>query len=296
MQTLNLIETPSSEFNAFRLYEKSTTQVEQRKLSLMERLQSCLTLESILDTFATEIADLIDVSGITFKKGTIITSSSHFKSGRKERLFELKLNNRFLGTLTYSLNKPMSLKSHAVLQSLHDYLLHPINNALRYQEALTLALQDGLTELGNRRSFDQQIKRAIHSANRHLTKVGLMVCDLDRFKEINDTYGHKIGDLVLTHFALALQSSIRDSDSCFRFGGDEFAIIVENASENSLVIIENRLKLAIAQDPLLAKYNVSSSIGATFMKRDDSEHTLFDRADTVLYQRKLERNRQLSIV
>ena len=120
--------------------------------------------------------------------------------------------------------------------------------------------------------------------------------DLDHFKQINDTYGHKVGDLVLIQFAQALKMSIRDSDSCFRFGGDEFAIIVENASDNSLIIIENRLNTAINNDPLLSKYEVSSSIGATFMKRSDNEHSLFDRADTELYQRKLDSNRQLSIV
>ena len=192
--------------------------------------------------------------------------------------------------------KPISISNFKILTELHKLLIYPINNAIKYQEAVTLAMQDSLTSLGNRRYFDQQLKRAMHHANRQRSKVGLIVCDLDKFKKINDTFGHQLGDNVLKAFASALTDSIRDSDSLFRFGGDEFAVIVEDASEKSLIIIEQRINLALKANPLLVKYQVSCSLGYTFMNRADSADSFFERADTLLYRQKMNMPRSLSIV
>ena len=165
-----------------------------------------------------------------------------------------------------------------------------------YHQALQLAMEDSLTGLGNRRYFDEQLKRAMHQANRQQTQVGLIVADLDKFKQVNDSYGHKIGDKILIQFAKALLTSIRDSDSAFRFGGDEFAIIVEQASSNALEIIEFRIKHALTNDPALRQYNVGCSLGSTFMNRADNEHSLFERADSILYQRKTASAAELRLI
>lgn len=161
---------------------------------------------------------------------------------------------------------------------------------------MTLAMQDALTGLGNRRYFDEQLKRAMHHANRQQSKVGLMVCDLNKFKAINDTHGHHVGDEILAHFAKALNQSIRDSDSVFRFGGDEFVIIVEDASKHSLLLIEERISQALKEDTLLAKYQVSCSLGFTFMNRADDQTSFFERADSMLYRRKVTSHRALRMI
>jgi diguanylate cyclase (GGDEF)-like protein len=161
---------------------------------------------------------------------------------------------------------------------------------------MALAMQDGLTSLGNRRYFDEQIKRAMHQANRQHKQVGLLVGDLNKFKAVNDTHGHHVGDEILIHFADALKASIRDSDSVFRFGGDEFAIIVEDACSQSLSVIEERIHLAMKNDHLLDKYKVSCCLGSTFMNRADNEKTLFKRADQALYRQKLMLSRSLKLV
>jgi diguanylate cyclase (GGDEF)-like protein len=136
----------------------------------------------------------------------------------------------------------------------------------------------------------------MHHANRQVSQLGLMVCDLDKFKAINDNHGHCIGDQVLIEFSKALKASVRDSDSVFRFGGDEFAIIIEDASEKSLFIIEKRLSRSLSHNPLLAKYQVACSSGFTFMIRNDNEQSFFERADTILYRKKHNISQVLSIV
>ncbi|XQW83686.1 GGDEF domain-containing protein [Thalassotalea piscium] len=296
MQTLNLVENTGISLNAFKLFDTRDHENNYRKLALAEQLQTSLDLEHLLNIFSMEAAKYVDFSGIYFKNQEVSASVRGSKAGKKERLYELKLDSHYLGTLTYATNSPISITNHKVLTELHQLLVHPINNAIKYQQALKIAMEDGLTGLGNRRHFDQQLKRAMHNANRQQSRLGIVVCDLNKFKAINDNFGHNIGDDVLIEFANALRQSTRDSDTLSRFGGDEFAIIVENASEQSLQIIERRIEQAIEKNALLHKYKVSSSLGYTFMNRADNEKSLFERADNMLYRRKMNMQKALTVV
>lgn len=296
MQSLNLVKSRSVEFNAFRIYDHQDKQDNVRRLALVEQLQTTLDLTQLLEIYAREATKYVDFSGLYFKNGDISTEINGSRAAKSERQFDLKLHDQYIGTLTYTINRPISITNFKILEQLHQSLIHPLNNAISYHKAMILALEDGLTGLGNRRAFDQQLKRALHHANRNQSRIGLILGDLNKFKSLNDTYGHQVGDDVLVQFSKALCSSIRDSDSVFRFGGDEFAIIVEDASINSLNVIENRLCSAISQDALLSKYKVTSSLGLTFMNRSDDEKSLFERADTLLYRNKVNMHRQLSIV
>ena len=294
MQTLNILDNHFSEFNALRVMDSVHVENTKHGLALLEQLQTSLELDKILNMFAMEAAKFVDFSGLYFKNSHLSQSIRGSRKAKSERHFELKIAGELIGILTYAVNSPISLTNYKILNELHQYLLYPLKNAIQYHQAIQLAMQDSLTGLGNRRYFDEQLKRAMHHANRHRSHVGLIVCDLNKFKSINDNYGHQIGDQVLIHFANALRISVRDSDSIFRFGGDEFSIIVESASNQSLAIIENRINHALTQDDLLAKYQVSSSLGMTFMNRADSEQSFFDRADKCLYKNKLSSSQNLS--
>lgn len=296
MQTLNLLENQTYEYNAFKIFDLNNKENAQRKLALMEQLQCTLELDKILNIFAMEASKYISFSGLYFTQGNVRTAIRGSKQGKAERLFELKINNEFLGTLTYAVNSPISLANYKILEELHQYILHPLNNAIKYKNAMSLAMQDSLTGLANRRYFDKQLKRAMHHANRQKHQVGLVVADLNKFKAINDTFGHHIGDEILKGFAKALELSVRDSDSVFRFGGDEFVIIVEEASQESLYMIEARIQKALDTDALLTKYNVGCSLGYTFMNRADDEKSFFERADQALYQQKVNQPLSLSLV
>ena len=296
MQTLNLLDSQAFEYNAFKVLETNRDDNTHRKFALMEQLQSTLELDKVLNIFAMDAAKYVDFCGLCFTQGNLSASILGSRQGRAERQFELKINNKFLGTLTYSINAPISLKNYKILNELHQFLINPIHNAIQYKKAMALAMHDGLTGLGNRRYYDQQIKRAMHHANRQQRQVGLLVCDLNKFKLINDTYGHHIGDEILKHFADALTSCVRDSDSVFRFGGDEFVVIVEDASEHSLHVIERRIQRALENGPLLSKYNVGCSLGYTFMNRTDNENSFFERADKALYSKKTLLPNSLSLV
>lgn len=296
MQTLNILDSQLNNFNSFKVFDSNTIDNSYRRLVLMEQLQTTLELDKLLNIFAMEAAKFISFTGLYFTQKDNSVCIRGSRKGKAERQFELKINNKFIGTLTYAINAPISLSNYKILNDLHQYLLHPIQNAISYKKAMALAMQDSLTGLGNRRAFDQQIKRAMHHATRQHHQVGLMVCDLDKFKLINDTHGHNVGDDILIDFAEALRSSTRDSDSIFRFGGDEFVVIVEDASEDSLNVIETRIQQALAKNSLLSRYNMTCSLGCAFMHRADNEISLFKRADQALYRNKMKMPNPLNIV
>ena len=295
MRTLNIVNHPNSEFNAFTLFQHNDQQT-QRNLALVKQLQTSLDLKKIIDIFAIEVAKYIDFSGLYFKHHDVRATARGSRQAKNERQFELKLNGKFIGILTYAINSPISMTNYKILSELHELLINPINNAICYHQAMQLAMQDSLTGLGNRRSFDEQITRTMAQATRRHTRVGLILADLNKFKAINDTHGHAVGDKVLVHFANALRASVRNSDTIFRFGGDEFALIVEDAVENSLSMIESRIKHAIEHDALLSKYNVSTSLGRTFMTRADNAESFFNRADNALYAKKMNMPLKLNVI
>ena len=145
---------------------------------------------------------------------------------------------------------------------------------------MQLAMQDSLTGLGNRRYFDEQLKRAMHNANRHHAQVGLVLGDLNKFKTVNDTYGHNAGDQVLIQFANILRACVRDSDSIFRFGGDEFAVIVENASEYALDIIHSRITIL---DIKLSKAKKTGKISWFYEFLDKNDESYQSLEMTILH-------------
>ena len=295
MRTVNVVNHPNSKFNAFTLFQHSDQQ-SQRNLALLEQLQTTLDINQLINIFAIEVAKYLDFTGIYFKHADVSATARGSRQAKSERQFELKLNGQYFGIISYAVNAPISMGNYQVLTELHQLLINPLNNAVRYHQAMQLAMQDGLTQLGNRRSFDEQIKRNMAQAARRHTRVGLILCDLNKFKAINDTYGHAVGDSVLVHFADALRESVRDTDCIFRFGGDEFAVIVADASEQSLAVIEHRIYYAMSQNALLAKYSVSSSLGLAFMNRADTATSFFQRADKALYSQKMNMPQKLSVV
>jgi diguanylate cyclase (GGDEF)-like protein len=114
------------------------------------------------------------------------------------------------------------------------------------EAAHQLARVDPLTGLGNRRAFDEALDAELARARRAKTPLSLLVADLDGFKEINDRYGHVLGDDCLRQSAVALRTAVRSPDLCFRWGGDEFAVLLTDADATVARALANRLEKAVA--------------------------------------------------
>lgn len=156
-----------------------------------------------------------------------------------------------------------------------------------------LATLDPLTGVGNRRALDRAIARALAQARRDRSGFALAMLDLDHFKQINDAFGHEAGDQVLADMAAAVRETTRKSDELFRFGGDEFVLLLSGVGDDdTLRRIGEKLCTSLASRLCYAGETIATSIGATRMAEDDTEETWLTRADTALYQaKKAGRNR-----
>ena len=156
----------------------------------------------------------------------------------------------------------------------------------------TLALEDPLTGLLNRRGFMRDLTRAIAYRARYGSPAALMLADLDRFKPINDTYGHAVGDRALAHLSALLRGHIRASDSLGRLGGDEFGLILWQVDEGIACKKAAALQAIVAGAPLVLgglTLRLSASIGCTRLEADDTPEEALRRADAAMYRQKAER-------
>lgn len=165
-----------------------------------------------------------------------------------------------------------------------------------------LASVDRLTQLYNRNFLQKRLKEEIEFCNRQQLPMSILMIDIDNFKNINDTYGHHEGDVVLKHLAQVFTKSVRLTDVCARYGGEEFVIVLPGISEgkDEKISIAERIRAAVEATEFVVigekKVSVTVSIGVTVRRypadKDADIEELIKRADTKLYQAKKEgRNR-----
>jgi diguanylate cyclase (GGDEF)-like protein/PAS domain S-box-containing protein len=163
--------------------------------------------------------------------------------------------------------------------------------ARRKIEAMNrLAFLDHLTQLPNRRFLEMSLQTALSESEVHKDPVGLLVVDLDRFKEINDSFGHAWGDRALQEAANTLIGSLRPTDIVGRWGGDEFLAIARNVNREILIELAERCVVLISETSVLRddekRFPLSISVGAALSRPGESAEDLFRRADGLLYQSK----------
>lgn len=175
------------------------------------------------------------------------------------------------------------------------------NQAQEIDRTRLEARTDALCSVGNRKAVDENLQFRISRYVNKGNSFGLMLIDIDHFKRINDTFGHKAGDEVLTSIALALQECVRPKDFVGRLGGDEFVLIIEELTEDTTELVGKRIRAAIelydfSINSLGQSTVVTMSMGLSVVAPGDSVASLYERADRALYKSKqLGRNRLCSI-
>ncbi|ESX05467.1 GGDEF domain-containing protein [Mesorhizobium sp. M0761] len=157
------------------------------------------------------------------------------------------------------------------------------------------ALTDGLTGMQNRRYFDDALKEYLEEFRRIEKPVGLMILDLDHFKQVNDTHGHDVGDEVLRAVANCLKGMTRYHDVVARLGGEEFAVVTPNMDAELLGKFAERIRKAIANMSVLSgnvRLKITTSVGLAVWDRKETAEEFYRRADRQLYEAKRQgRNR-----
>lgn len=166
---------------------------------------------------------------------------------------------------------------------------------LRAEELQSISRTDILTGLPNRRGFEEQLQDAISRCNRHGETAALIMIDIDNFKDVNDQYGHEVGDRVLQEFSQRMRDAIRLSDRPARWGGEEFAIVLPLSDIEEALEMAERLRSTMADCPFPESGSLSASFGVTVIRPDDDIAEAVLRADRALYTAKrLGRNRVAS--
>lgn len=156
----------------------------------------------------------------------------------------------------------------------------------------TMALADPLTELNNRRAMEWELPRQIHNARSHSTPLSLLMLDVDYFKSVNDNYGHQVGDRVLQLLAARLQHNLRLQDTLFRYGGEEFVIILSQTNFHDAQIVARRLRCLVCDQPfhidsaLALEVTISLGLASLNITDDSKGESLLRRADHNLLRAK----------
>jgi diguanylate cyclase (GGDEF)-like protein len=164
-----------------------------------------------------------------------------------------------------------------------------IKNCQHFEEARQLAYRDGLTGIFNRRFFEERIHEELERSDRYSTGVALLMIDIDRFKSLNDEYGHMLGDEVLRQVSRMLAHQTRKTDLVCRYGGEEFAVLLLQLNRERAVEVADKLRRTIehAQFPGIARL-VTVSIGvATVPENGKTRDQIVAAADAALYSAKL---------
>ena len=166
------------------------------------------------------------------------------------------------------------------------------NERLRKQIEMLekIAVEDELTGLLNRRGFSNSLNNAISYAHRYSASACLLFIDLNEFKPINDTYGHKVGDFVLKTAGNRLRGQVRQSDVVARLGGDEFAILLwhvnkETAQDRGGKILDGLCNPLVRVSKQI-DVHIKASAGVTLLEENDTAETFLERADQAMYKAK----------
>ncbi|MDQ3879053.1 MAG: sensor domain-containing diguanylate cyclase, partial [Actinomycetota bacterium] len=167
-----------------------------------------------------------------------------------------------------------------------------IENVLLHDEARRLSLTDGLTSIWNMRFFQMQFRQVLATATRFARPFSVLMLDLDRFKEINDTFGHQRGDEILIEFAQRVSRTLREVDTLARYGGEEFICLLSETDKHGAFTTAEKILFAIRSVPFEGSegdipVSLTVSIGvASYPEHGDSFRSLVRRADEALYRAK----------
>lgn len=258
---------------------------------LYRRVSMTLSLEHLLGVFAEELGSVLPFGQLVYRhrlghQDFVYTTGL---GGAHRCDYQLTLEGENYGSLALTRRERFSDEELEAIEFLLGILICPLRNACQYALVEQAALTDSLTEIPNKRALDMDLVRDCSLGDRHGDTFTLILCDLDHFKTINDTYGHVVGDHILKAMAKALREATRDGDSIFRFGGEEFAIVLPHTGSHFGQRIADRIRTAVHEIRVACgatQVRVTASAGVATRRKGEMPDQWLARADDALYRAK----------
>ena len=260
----------------------------QHKLAAL--LQTTIEIEPLFKLFFEKIKSLFNVGSCELLNQAKNIHLELGTTGAHSCDYALNIQQHYLGNISFTRRQRFTESELAQLEHLIGTLIYPLRNAINYSDALNQALIDPLTGLGNRIALDNSLEHQWQMAQRYDQELGLLMIDIDFFKNVNDTYGHDIGDQVIKHIAASIKATTRQTDMVFRYGGEEFLVLLNKTTTLGSSIISGRIRENIEKLTLVdaegQPIKITASIGGTHSRAGVSKHRLVQEADRALYSSK----------
>lgn len=280
--------------NSYEPQEHDANQLQKARRLHAHRLnavlQTTIDLNEMLNLFFNELTKSLKIDGLRYENTSADYRLTLGNTRGNACRFKVTANEDQLGEISIFRPEPeFSNMEQTLFRELIGSLIYPLRNGLRYQEAVTASLKDGLTGAGNRLRFEGVINHEVELAKRYGDDLSILMIDIDHFKSINDTYGHLAGDAVLRNVATILKTSCRCADMSFRYGGEEFAIILNKTNVAGAKVIAERIRVAIEKFHHKIgeqSIQVTACIGISSLNKADTKDSWLHRADQALYDAK----------
>lgn len=260
-----------------------------RLLRMTQSLQTTLDLPALLELFYLQSELTIPLDGIDYVNEALGLDYRVGTRNRHSCNYSLRLGELDMGALIFRRRSKFADSETVILEKLLCCLLYPLRNALMYRDALALAQKDALTGICNRAALDESLHTEVSLAGRHRTPLSIIVFDIDHFKAINDRFGHSLGDNAIKAVAQCAQQCARSTDMLFRYGGEEFVMILRNATLNGARLLAERIRRKVEKLECQGKrkpFTMTVSAGVATLEGGETAQHLFERADTALYAAK----------
>ena len=269
------------------------------RLKLNRKLQRSLHIHGVMEQFITHISQ-----AIPFDSAHLIDVEARWhtpQSARQYRqLYPIRQHHKCLGRIVFTRRVAFNSIEINGLRNVLTDLFYPLENAMRFERALSASHYDALTGLGNRSGLDHALEGEILRAHKGGEPLSLIMLDIDHFKQFNDRYGHLIGDQILEWLSQRIRACVHHHDKVFRYGGEEFAILLSQTPLDKACLLAARIHTQIGSKPALIstpcalsqknsrnyRIPITVSLGIAQLTGDDDPHALLTRADKALYSAK----------
>jgi diguanylate cyclase (GGDEF)-like protein len=266
--------------------------------NITNALQTTLEFDQLIAIFSEKIQDLIPHDGCIYSNDEFNLDLTIGKQAHHSCNYNLTIENKQLGNIKLMRRNRFKHQELQLLETLLCCLIYPLNNASLFKQAINQAHTDPLTQTNNRAAFDSIATREINLALRNSEYLSAIFLDIDHFKSINDTYGHACGDVVLSTTANIIKKCARNSDLVFRYGGEEFVLLLSNTDLSGAQLLAERIRKEISLHTLaidMETIKITASLGVTTLRVTDSLESFIQRADKAMYLAKSQGRNQVNL-